>query len=498
MESKQQEAVVAAPDEALVRNEFARLDKDGDGKLTSTELVEGMKSLRLPYTDAHVQALLARMDRDRDGGITLEEFQQFVEERTRELRLLFDELDTNHNGALELEEVERALHLMGMKHDEEEVRALFRRIDANGNGEIDFGEWRQFLLMVPETNREAVFKYWKQALIVGGDVEGIVSPALAERKTSSAIHMLCGATATALAKTSTAPLERLKIIYQLQTERPPSVTQVFRDIWKNGGLRGFFRGNLVNILKSSPESAVKFAVFERSKQWFSLYSSQNGTSSSSKKESTLAGWQLFVAGGVGGIAAHASCYPLEVIKTRLCGAPDGTYRGAGDVIRKIMAHEGYIRPFYRGLSTVLISTFPHSGVALMTYDLSKTLVSRLAPSSATSSSPSVLPLLFCATSSTLAGTLISHPLHVVKSRLIMQGVAAHQHHHLPGGHTAMERHYTGLVDCLRQTYNGEGIKGFYRGFLPSLVKGIPSHCITYVFYECAKHYLHLETKHKKH
>ena len=41
-----------------------------------------------------------------------------------------------------------------------------------------------------------------------------------------------------------------------------------RAIYKGEGVRGLFRGNLVNLMKSSPESAVKFAVFERAQLLF--------------------------------------------------------------------------------------------------------------------------------------------------------------------------------------------------------------------------------------
>lgn len=88
-------------------------------------------------------------------------------------------------------------------------------------------------------------------------------------------------------------------------------------------MRGLFRGNLVNLMKSSPESSVKFAVFEQTKTWLDP-----------TDERSLTALELFGAGAMGGVAAHTAGFPLEVLKTKMAGAEHGVYTSVIDCIRK--------------------------------------------------------------------------------------------------------------------------------------------------------------------
>lgn len=54
-----------------VREVFAKLDANGDGHLTRDELRDGLKLLKLPASEADVDALLARLDVDKDGTVSL-------------------------------------------------------------------------------------------------------------------------------------------------------------------------------------------------------------------------------------------------------------------------------------------------------------------------------------------------------------------------------------------------------------------------------------------
>jgi len=55
-----------------------------------------------------------------------------------------------------------------------------------------------------------------------------------------------------------------------------------------------------------------------------------------------------------------------------------------------------------------------------------------------------------------------------------------------------QRSYKGMGDVFRKTYKNEGIRGFYKGIFPNLLKVVPSASITYMVYESMKKSLHLE------
>ncbi|KAI4343534.1 hypothetical protein L6164_010872 [Bauhinia variegata] len=65
----------------------------------------------------------------------------------------------------------------------------------------------------------------------------------------------------AASRTATAPLDRLKVILQVQTTCASIMPAVMK-IWQQDGLLGFFRGNGLNVAKVAPESAIKVYVYE--------------------------------------------------------------------------------------------------------------------------------------------------------------------------------------------------------------------------------------------
>ena len=58
-------------------------------------------------------------------------------------------------------------------------------------------------------------------------------------------------------------------------------------------------------------------------------------------------------GTVGGIAQVLVGQPFDTVKVRLQSAPEGTYSGAVDVVKKLIANEGPMG-FYKGTLTPLI------------------------------------------------------------------------------------------------------------------------------------------------
>jgi len=68
-----------------------------------------------------------------------------------------------------------------------------------------------------------------------------------------------------VSRTCTAPLDRLKIFFQVQSMKGGerlTVMSGFRHMLKEGGVRSLWRGNGVNVLKIAPESAIRFYAYE--------------------------------------------------------------------------------------------------------------------------------------------------------------------------------------------------------------------------------------------
>ena len=76
---------------------------------------------------------------------------------------------------------------------------------------------------------------------------------------------LAGGVAGAVSRTVVSPLERLKILFQIQTvgreEYKLSVGQGLKKMWKDEGWRGYMRGNGTNCIRIVPYSAVQFGSY---------------------------------------------------------------------------------------------------------------------------------------------------------------------------------------------------------------------------------------------
>jgi hypothetical protein len=74
-----------------------------------------------------------------------------------------------------------------------------------------------------------------------------------------------GGVAGAVSRTVVSPLERLKILFQVQDVHHNayklSVGKALRKMWQEEGWRGFMRGNGTNCVRIVPYSAVQFSSF---------------------------------------------------------------------------------------------------------------------------------------------------------------------------------------------------------------------------------------------
>ena len=275
-------------------------------------------------------------------------------------------------------------------------------------------------------------------------------------------HLASGALAGALSRTFTAPLDRLKTIYQSAYVKgdTPNLVLGFKELYKIDGVVGLFKGNFVNVLKATPDAMIKFYVYEKVKKYFL----KNDNSKNLKKE------KLFIAGAISGICSNSFIFPLDVIKTRICAAPKGTYKGLFDTINKIYNQEG-LMGFYRGLHISLMSVVPGIGLNLMIYELLKGFFSN--------NNQIILSMYmfmgFGAISSLISCTTL-YPAQLLQTRVIMNAIL---------------NNYvkTDIKAIIQQTIKNEGIKGFYKGYFPAISKMVLGNAIGFGVYEQSKKHL---------
>ena len=259
-----------------------------------------------------------------------------------------------------------SLSFVGIEIEDEELALFVERVDKDNNGVITFEEWRDFLLLYPhEATIENIYHYLERVCLVDIGEQTVIPEGISKHIHASR-YLIAGAVAGATSRTVTAPLDRLKVVLQVQTTRARIMPAV-RDLWKEGGFLGFFRGNGLNVMKVAPESAIRFYTYERLKGFIVHVKGEE-----SKADVGFIG-RLF-AGGTAGAVAQTAIYPMDLVKTRIqtYSCEGGRVPSLGTLSRDIWVNEGP-RAFYRGLVPSLLGIIPYAGIDLAAYESLKDL-----------------------------------------------------------------------------------------------------------------------------
>ncbi|KAH9791548.1 mitochondrial substrate carrier family protein [Citrus sinensis] len=425
--------------------------------LDYAKIEAGLSSLNIPSEYKYARDLLNVCDSNQDGRVEYQEFRRYMDDKELELYRIFQAIDVEHNGGILPEELYHALVKAGIEIDDEELATFVERVDKDNNGVITFEEWRDFLLLYPhEATMENIYHYLERVCLVDIGEQAAIPEGISKHVHANR-YLIAGGVAGATSRTATAPLDRLKVVLQVQTTRA-HIMPAIRDIWRDGGISGFFRGNGLNVLKVAPESAIRFYTYERLKK---LIAKVKGDE---EKANIGASGRLF-AGGLAGAVAQTAIYPMDLVKTRLQTyvCEGGKVPKIGAMSRDILVQEGP-RAFYRGLVPSLLGIIPYAGIDLAAYESFKEMSKKYILHD---SEPGPLVQLGCGTFSGALGATCVYPLQVVRTRMQAQRMNT-------------EGAYAGMSDVFKRTFKSEGLRGFYKGLFPNLLKVVPSASITYM------------------
>ncbi|CAG8433749.1 11076_t:CDS:2 [Ambispora gerdemannii] len=483
-----------------IRKIFNELDRNGAGLLDRKSIQKGLSKLKsLPARNKYALELLQRCDTSKDGVVDFQEFKTFVEEKEKELWELFVEIDKSKDMKLQPEELEGALWKAGIHCTKQELKKFIHTMDKDGNGVIDFGEWRDFLLLLPsETTLQEIYYFYQSVAQVNIDGEVVIP-------VTNPKYFIAGAMAGAVSRTATAPFDRLKVYLQIQTDARPlklstkrqqhgsviynknaaasvvrwstglgssKVTNAIKELYKGGPLN-FFRGNGLNVAKIAPENSIKFYSYEQSKAVIAYLMGKTDIGSIG-----ISG--RFLAGGVAGLISQFSIYPLETLKTRVMSSTDNRNVGSSNLLLRTAKEMWQIkgaRAFYRGLIPSLIGVFPYSAIDMSVYENLKMTYMKWDETRRNSSNN---------INKFDDGNEMWNDFGI-GGRNNRLSTFTNQNSGTPGH----PQKYVNAFDVIQKTYALEGIRGFYKGLAPTLIKVIPAAAISYVAYEQMKSNLKL-------
>ena len=246
---------------------FDSLDKNKDGSIESEELYRHLISFGLPASREAIRQWMDIVDRDHDGHVSFEEFEAFFRSREMFLTKTFEKLDLDGDGRLTATELQEGLAELGISVTRMQVKEFIRRVSLSHNtsGGVNLYEFQRFIMSVPHLSVKAAFDQWMRATAIDIGENAVVPDERREQTFKSTMTLLtAGGVAGAFSRTATAPLDRVKVLYQAGGAagvKPTGLVSMMRQIWAEGGIKPFYRGNGTNVLKIAPESAIKFYVY---------------------------------------------------------------------------------------------------------------------------------------------------------------------------------------------------------------------------------------------
>ncbi|OQV15321.1 ADP,ATP carrier protein 1 [Hypsibius exemplaris] len=290
---------------------------------------------------------------------------------------------------------------------------------------------------------------------------------------------MAGGIAAAISKTAVAPLERVKLILQVQKDskqiavdqRYKGLIDAFVRIPKEQGYISFWRGNWANVIRYFPTQALNFAFKDQYKRIFLSNVNQD-----TQFFRFLLGNVL--AGGAAGVTSLIFVYPLDFARTRLgvdVGKAAGReFTGLGDCMKKIMKTDGVIG-LYRGFNVSVQGIFIYRAAYFGLFDTSKIYFKD-------KKVPIVLNFGIALVVTTIA-EMMAYPWDTVRRRMMMQS-------------GRKEILYKNSMDAVVKIAKNEGAAAFFNGAVSNMLRGVGGALVLVLFDEL-RHSMEKEKKERK-
>jgi hypothetical protein len=313
--------------------------------------------------------------------------------------------------------------------------------------------------------------------------------------------LFSGAMSAVVSRTCVAPLERVKmeLILKQNTGGRCTLTTA-QEVLRTEGVAGFWRGNLVNILRTAPFKAINFFSFDKYHQLLVQWTGEDGNVA------------RFAGGALAGLTATMTCFPLDVVRTRLLAKGNGPrYGGPFQTIAGIVKHEGPTA-LYTGVLPALIGMAPAGAIFYGLYDLLKhrhlNAVDALqSPGTCTQLQLEAQWTLLYGALAGMASEIVLYPLEVVRRRIqvqsmVMAAAKASSMKHTAGIIAVAAAAAGGIKNTVpgtsasagafglrrvaltcQEIWKAEGPAGFYAGMAPNLIQVLPSSALSYYTYD---------------
>ncbi|KAK8066352.1 mitochondrial carrier [Apiospora hydei] len=315
-----------------------------------------------------------------------------------------------------------------------------------------------------------------------------LSPALVET--------VAGLSAGSIATLVVHPLDIVKTRMQLHRSSAPTSSSLttmslIRDLASTPQpVRALYRGLTPNLLGNASSWASFFffkARIERAIGYMKSttageVASHSGGGSIGINRANLTASDYFVSSGLAGVGVQILTNPIWVLKVRMLASDRGAAGAYPSMLKgaaQLWKEEG-LQGFYRGLGISLLGV-THGAVQFAVYDSAKRIyfaqrqqqqqrLEDMAPARLGNEATVVL-----SSASKLIAGAVTYPYQAIRSRLQT--------------YDADQKYGRGIMGVVKRTWTEEGLRGFYRGIVPGVIRVLPATWVTFLVYENVKFHL---------
>mmetsp|Transcript_29581 Transcript_29581/g.32951 ORF Transcript_29581/g.32951 Transcript_29581/m.32951 type:complete len:316 (-) Transcript_29581:146-1093(-) len=290
------------------------------------------------------------------------------------------------------------------------------------------------------------------------------------------LNMAAGGTSGGVARFVIAPLDVLKIRFQIQASQASAsvksaaktipqlgyhyagMADGTRKIWRQEGITGFWKGNLIAQTYMMLGIGVQFCIYEMA-----------STALQTSEWSPVGKVALpYLAGAFSGFTTVLVCYPMDLLRTRFAAQGEKkVYKTVLGAVRSIYRQEGMLG-FYSGICPAMCRFVPYFALQFGVYKGVKGFLFN-------NSSHPVCHLASGAIAGSI-GKFLTLPLDVTQKRLQVHGMVDY-------------KNKKGYKKCpptlatMQTIWAKEGIRGLYSGGAPAILKTSLSVAVTFAMYE---------------
>ncbi|KAI8142896.1 mitochondrial carrier domain-containing protein [Fennellomyces sp. T-0311] len=251
------------------------------------------------------------------------------------------------------------------------------------------------------------------------------------------------------------PFDLVKVRLQTSEGIYKNTFDCFKQIIKNDGLVGLYRGMATPLASITPIFAVSFFSYDLGKKM------AVAARRDKDPNAPLTLGEITFAGAFSAVPTTLVMAPSERIKVLMQIQGQGgeqKYKGPMDAVKQLYK-EGGIRSIFRGTGATLLRDSPGSAAYFVAYELIK---KGLTPKDG--SDLSFGAVLFAGGMAGVAMWSIAIPPDVIKSRI----------------QSAPAGTYSGMVDCVKKTIKADGASALFRGLGPAMLRAFPANAATFL------------------